>query len=518
VSQVNGSNAVAPASSDGRWEATETSAWVQYLLAAVVVLGVTLPLLFLRPVLGPRPIALIYLLVVVLMALFVGRGPTLLAATMSALLWDFCFLPPVATFFIDNVEDGILFGMYFVVALVLGQLTARIRAQEKARRQGEERATALYELTRELAAAVTLDQLLERVVRHLERTFDAKVAVLLPDSARQLSFHAHRASTCEIYGPEQPVADWAFHNRRAAGKFSENRPEVDTHFIPLMAGENILGVIGLRFEQSSAPNLQQGNLLEAFGQHIALALDRYRLREEAEQTKLLAESERLSQTLLNSMSHEIRTPLSVIQSATSGLMDLKEPELSSAQHDMISEIQEATERLNRLVGKVLDVTRIESGRVKPKLSLCDVGDLIHVALKETKKELMQHKVMVDIAPALPLVRADFVLLQQALMNLLSNASFHTPEGTAIKVSASVRDRSLLVSVADRGPGLPPEAIPRLFDKFFRAPGAPTGGTGLGLSLVKGFVEAQGGDVTAANRLGGGALFTIRLPLGQAAPG
>ncbi len=514
MSEVNGSNIAPPPSSGGQWEVTETSPWLQHILAAVVVLGVTLPLFLLRPFLGPRPIALIYLLVVVLMALFVGRGPTLLAATMSALLWDFCFLPPLATFRIDNVEDGILFGMYFVVALVLGQLTARIRAQEKARRQGEERATALYELIRELAAAATLDQLVPRVVQHLEHTFDARVAVLLPDSAQRLSFHAHPGSTCDISGPEQPVADWAFQNRRVAGKFSGNRPDVETHFMPLTAGENILGVLGLRFDHSSAPNLQQGDLLVAFGQHIALALDRHRLREEAEQTRLLAESERLSQTLLNSMSHEIRTPLAVIQSATSGLIDLKEIEMSSAQYDMIGEIQEATARLNRLVGKVLDVTRIESGRVKPKLSLCDVADLIHVSLKETKKEMARHTVTAEIAPGLPFVQADFVLLQQALMNLLSNASFHTPAGTAIKVGASVRDGGLLLSVADRGPGLPPEAIPRIFDKFFRARGAPTGGTGLGLSLVKGFVEAQGGRVTAENRLGGGALFTIHLPVGQ----
>jgi two-component system sensor histidine kinase KdpD len=187
--------------------------------------------------------------------------------------------------------------------------------------------------------------------------------------------------------------------------------------------------------------------------------------------------------------------------------------MSGAQQTMIAEIQEATERLNRLVGKVLDVSRLESGHVNPKITLCDVGDLVHMAVKETRKELAGHKLAVEIAPGLPLVRGDFVLLQEALKNLLSNAAIHTPPGTAVQVSARVRDGDLLLAVADRGPGISPEALARVFDKFYRASTAPTGGTGLGLSLVKGFVEAHGGRVKAENRVDGGAIFTIRLALG-----
>ncbi|MBU6402383.1 MAG: two-component sensor histidine kinase, partial [Verrucomicrobia bacterium] len=224
------------------------------------------------------------------------------------------------------------------------------------------------------------------------------------------------------------------------------------------------------------------------------------------------ESERLSKNLLNSMSHEIRTPLAAIKGAVGSLAELRDPVLSAAQQQMVTEIQEASERLDRLVGKVLDVTRLESGRVKARLVPCDMGDLIHVAIKETGQELARHQVTVQVAPDLPLVWADFVLLQQALVNLLSNAAVHTPSGTAVQVIARVREGWFNLIVSDRGPGIPSDSLPHLFEKFYRAPTAPAGGTGLGLSIVKGFVEAQGGQVKAENRPEGGAAFEIRLPI------
>ena len=184
---------------------------------------------------------------------------------------------------------------------------------------------------------------------------------------------------------------------------------------------------------------------------------------------------------------------------------------------MVGEIQEAARRLNRLVGNLLSMTRLESGHVKAKIDWCDVADLVQVTLKEIAKDLAQHKVTVGMAEGLPLVRMDFVFMQQVLTNLLLNAAVYTPPGTAVQVNAAVEADTLALTVADNGPGLPPDALPLIFDKFYRAPAAPAGGTGLGLAIVKGFVEAQGGQVKAENRPGGGAVFTIRLPLTKAPP-
>ncbi len=500
-----------------RWKTQTGSAPAQYLLAAAVVLGVTLASFLLRPWVGYRSVALIYLLAVVFMALSVGRGAMLFAAAMSALFWDFFFLAPITHLHIAGVEDAIMFGMYFAVALVLGQLTSRISAQERAKRQGEERATALFLLTRGLAGATTLDQLMQLTVEQVERALRAQIVLLLPDSAQRLSYHAHPGSTYEMPGPEQPVAGWVFEHRKPAGKFSDNGMGADALYVPLLTGDGVMGVMGLSFHEPFPPTIQQQNLLEDFSQQIALALNRHHLREEFEAAKRQAESERLGKTLLDSMSHEIRTPIAAIKSAAGNLVEFKETNLSEFQQQMIGEIQEATERLIRMVGNSLDVSRLESGHLKPKFNLCDVGDLIHLAAEETKAGLARHKLEIELAPGLPLVRMDFVLMQQVLINLLSNAAIYTPPGSAVQLAARVRNGDLVLTVADRGPGIPSEAIPRLFEKFYRLPGSPTGGTGLGLSLVKGFVESQGGRVKVENRFGGGAVFAIHLPVTTALP-
>jgi len=222
--------------------------------------------------------------------------------------------------------------------------------------------------------------------------------------------------------------------------------------------------------------------------------------------------------LLNSISHEMRTPIAAITSAVGSLRDLGGVATADLQHAMLGEIQEAAARLNRLVGNLLNMTRLEAGHVQTRLDWCDVADLIQVTLGEVKRDLARHQVTVEISPGLPLVKMDFVLMQQALANLLLNAAFHTPPGTAVHITARTdEDDTWVLSVADNGPGLPPDALTRVFSKFYRAASAPAGGTGLGLSIVRGFVEAQGGRVKAENRPEGGAVFTIRLPLGTPPP-
>ena len=260
-------------------------------------------------------------------------------------------------------------------------------------------------------------------------------------------------------------------------------------------------MVGVRLPQTKPPNLEQSNLLEAFVRQAALVIDRQRLHDAAQQSQLAAESERLSKTLLDSISHEMRTPIAAITSAASALGDANltaQPGFSEA---LVGEIKEAVARLNRLVGNLLDITRVESGHVKPKLDWCEAGDLVNVTVKSLRKELAGHKVETVIAPQIPLVRMDFVLMEQALTNLLLNAAFHTPAGTPIQVGAPRGKGRTGVDRGGQGPGIPPESLAKIFDKFYRAPGALTGGTGLGLSIVKGFVEAQGGRVSAEQSAG-----------------
>ncbi|EEF57138.1 sensor histidine kinase [Pedosphaera parvula] len=496
------------------WKPQGPIPWKQYgwslgLVAAVTVLNSSLD-----SFIGHRAVALIYLLSVVILALFVGRGPVVMTATLSALLWNFFFLPPRFTLYITTIEDAMMFGMYFIVAIVMGELIARFRAKEKAERKREERTTALYHLTRELADAISLDQIVAVLVRHIGKLFNAEAAVLLSEPGNELPRQPMSGSTLKISEKEHSVATWVLHHNQKAGQFTDNLPLSEALYLPLSTATGALGVVGVRLPQSSAPSLEQTNLLEAFVRQAALVIDRQRLHESFQQTRLVAESERLSKTLLDSISHEMRTPLAAITSATSALGDPSHPASPAYTQAMLNEVREAVTRLNRLVGNLLDIARVETGHVKPRLDWCDVGDLINVTVNHLQKELSGRPLNITIHPQVPLVRMDFVLMEQALTNLLLNAAFHTPAGTAIDILAEPRDKELALTVADHGHGIPPESLPRLFDKFYRTPGTSTGGTGLGLSIVKGFMEAQNGRVQVENRPAGGAAFTLYLPLSE----
>lgn len=489
----------------------------QYGAAVGVVIACTLVNTLLDAFVGSYALALIYLLAIMVMALFMGRGPILLAATAAALSWNFFFLPPRYTLYISSIQDAMMFGMYFAVALVLGQLISRIRTQERAERRREERSSALYLLTRDLAGSASVDDLAARLVKQVSDVFHCNVALLLPEADGSLARSPHASSTLAISEKEQSVAAWTYRFSKAAGRFTENLPAAEALHLPLATQRGSVGVLSVRLPDEPPPTLEQRDLLDAFARQSALVLDRMRLAAAAEQARLLAESERLSKSLLNSVSHELRTPLAAITTAVTGLDETGPDAPRSLRAGYVAEIQEGAARLNRLVGNLLDMTRLESGRVTPRLDWCDVSDLVNAALDKTKKDLSRHKVIVTLDGRLPLVKLDFVLIEQVLINLLVNAGAYTPRGTAVEIRAFVRQDELVLKVSDHGPGLPPESLPYVFDKFYRAPGAPSGGTGLGLSIARGFVDAHGGRIEASNRAGGGAEFTVWLPLGDAQP-
>jgi two-component system sensor histidine kinase KdpD len=342
--------------------------------------------------------------------------------------------------------------------------------------------------------------------------FHAPVGVLLHVNG---ALETHPDGSLPFTDKEFGVADWAFRQRKPAGRFTDNLPGAKAFHLPLATERKAFGVLAVELGEKRF-TLAQRDLLETFARQAALILDRVELRTAAEQARLLAESEKFSRTLLNSISHELRTPLAASTSAASALAsaDSATPEQRRA---LMDEILEANSRLNRVVGNLLDVARLESGKVRPNLDWHDARDLVQTTLRELRRELATHSVTSDLPREPVLVRLDFSLMQHALGNLLLNAASHTPNGTAVAVSAELAGGNLRLSVADQGPGIPKDLLPRVFDKFFRGPSAPTGGSGLGLTIVKGFVEAHGGSVTADNRPGGGALFAISLPQPEKPP-
>jgi len=450
----------------------------------------------------------LYLLTVIALSLRVGRWPMLYAAALSAVTWNFVFMPPRLEFAAPGVEDSLMLGSYCFVALIGGQLAARIRSQEREERLREQRATAFFHLTRALAATRTLDEAAEVALRQADDLFAARTALLLPDAMGRLI--AHPASSFAADESEFAVASAALRGGRPLGRYTENLGSVESMHVPLQRAGATLGIFAVRLPTEIVQlTPKQWDLIEGFAEQIALFVEREQFRVSAEREKLLQESERLHRTLLDSVSHELKTPLAVLRAATEKLATAD----TARRAALAGEIGTATRRLDHLVANLLNQTRLESGGLKAQLDWCDARDLVEAARRAAGNVLQDRPVRVEIAPDLPLFRADAVLMEHVLANILLNAAHYTPAESPIRVTAGLQAEPprIFIQIADRGPGIAPELLPQLFQKFRRGPSAPAGGLGLGLSIVRGFMHAQGGDVEAGSAEEGGAAFTVHLP-------
>jgi two-component system sensor histidine kinase KdpD len=488
------------------------SSVLQYLAAVLVIGGVALLCYPAASFLGYQTVSLILLLAVVLLPLKLGAGPVLLAAGLSALAWDFFFIPPRFTFVIASGQDLLMVITYFAIATVTGTLTARIRAREKAVRQREERAIALYSLTKDLSVAAGQDDVARAAVKNLKKFFDAEVTVFLSEPDGDIFTQAHPASTYQVDGKEFSVAAWVYWNEKTAGRYTDTLPFAQATYYPMSGPRYPLGVAGIKLNRKGQLTHDQETLLLNFISQVASTLEREQLNEIAKKSITFVESERLYKTLFNSISHELRTPVAAIVSASETILDGKALSDAEMRKNLTLEIHMAAERLNRLIDNLLDMTRLESGRIKPALDWCDVHDVINTTLRKLASELSMHQVSVEVAPDMPLVKMDFGLIEQAITNLLHNASLYTPPGSRIQIRVFPQERECFMIISDNGPGFPKDALPKVFDKFYRVPGTKAGGTGLGLSIVQGFVNAHQGTITVENGENGGARFTIRLPM------
>ncbi|OHD70986.1 MAG: hypothetical protein A2W19_07635 [Spirochaetes bacterium RBG_16_49_21] len=488
-----------------------TSRLKDYAASAACIFGVTLLSLFLVGVTGYWTIALIYLLSVSILALIIGPGPVLLAATISALLWNFLFIPPLYTFRINKLEDALMFGTYFVIAIILGSLTSRLRSKEKALRVREQRITELYEFSKSLGNAVGIDEVVSTAVRYMERYLGSGIAVILSDDSGSLAANPHAGSSLGLSLKERGVAEWSFRNKRPAGLFTDTIPHSDARYVPLIAPGSVVGVLCIRPSSGASFTLEQEGFLQNIVYQLSTRIERENLSMMRQKALLVEESERLYNILLNSISHEIRTPLTAITAASSSMLDdaiEARPEIRRA---LSEEIRKASRRLNRLVDNLLDINRLESGMLKLNRQAYDLGDLVSVAVRRLGSELVSHNVIVSIDDGLPMISVDFALMEQVFVNLLYNAVMYTPAGSAISVGAAADRNMMTVTVSDNGPGINNGDIPFIFDKFRRGSNSAAGGTGLGLSICKGIMEAHGGSISAKNNASGGAVFTIQLP-------
>ena len=484
----------------------------RYLLGLLLVAAATGLGALIDPYIHPTNLIVIYLLSAVLAAVYLGRGPSIMVSILSVAAFDYFFVPPRLTLAVADTEYLLTFIGLLAVSLVISQLTAMVRGQAEAVQRREVETVELYELGRDLTVAANLDAVAEAAISHVGQTFSREVAVFLP-VGNDLKAYALSPGLV-ISENDQAVATWVFEHAQEAGRGTETLPEASMRYQPLKTTRGVVGVLGVKpVDPSRHLTRDQHRTLDAFVNQIGLAVERASLADQARQAEVLEITDKLQTALLNSISHDLRTPLVSITGALSSLADDQIILDASARRSLIETAVEEADRLNRLVGNLLDMTRLESGAMRFKKETLDIQDVVGSALEELGGRLGDRKIDIDIPSELPLVQLDFVLVERVLVNVIDNALKYSQPDTPIGIKAHAAGAFLEIEVADRGAGIPPEDLTRIFDKFYRVQRPDiVSGSGLGLSISKGIVQAQGGFIAAENRPGGGTIITISLPL------
>jgi two-component system sensor histidine kinase KdpD len=458
-------------------------------------------------------IAMLFLLVVLLVAVRFGRGPSVTATCVSVACFDFFFVPPRFTFAISDFQYLVTFGVMLAVGLITGHLTAGLRFQAHVAARRESRTRALYEFARALSGVLQTEQIQEATRDAIGHAFGARTVLLLPDADGRLGVAAD-AGDAPAFAIDTGIAQWAYDHGASAGMGTDTLPGSPLFYMPLVAPMRTRGVLAI---EATAPHWllapEQRQQLDTFATLAAIALERVHYIEVAQEALVKIESERLRNSLLAALSHDLRTPLTSLMAQAESLAR-SAPPLAPSQRAMADALRDEMVRMSMLVTNLLDMARIESGDVKLKLQWQPVEEVIGSALSASRAALADHVVETHVPADLPLVQYDAVLLERVLANLLENAGKYTPPGSTVAVSAERHGQWLNVTVADDGPGLPPGQEEAVFDKFTRGEReSAKPGVGLGLAICRAIVGAHGGSIHAANRPEGGAAFVFTLPLG-----
>lgn len=483
-----------------------------YWNTACLLVGVTLINGLLNPFVGYRAVGFLFLLAVLSVGASASLGPTLFAATVSALLWNVFFIPPLFSFEMREPADVVLCLIYFVVAAVSGSLTNQIRAQARVLREREDRTNLLYEVAQDIAQGRQKNEFLVRINERVGKLLGGRCSIYLVDRGGKIDVETPRPYAEGLTEKERGVALWAFSSGKRAGWSTETLSESPALFLPLEGLQEKVGVLVYRPHADVRLHLEQENLLRGVARQLATALERHFFEQRARDSQKLEASEKLHQTLLNSISHELRTPLTAINGAASALGEADVAENPVLVRDFAAQLLDSTDRLNRVIENLLDMSRINAGVLSLKKEWQDVGELINLSVKKLSKNLRDHRVVIEQTESLPLIEMDFRLFEHAFANLLLNAVNYTPKNTRIWIRAKrVADR-LFIMIEDEGAGISAELQEKVFEKFYRIPGTPTGGTGLGLSIARGLAELHGGSLKMKNRDEGGACFIFSFPI------
>jgi two-component system sensor histidine kinase KdpD len=489
--------------------------WIGYgaALSGIVVAAAVGKIL--EPYVGLESVDLLFLTAIVGVAVWFGLWPSIIASVIASLSYNFLFMSPVYTFTIADPRNVAAFIFFLMMAIVVSNVAARAR-KLAVTAIGRARTTeSLYAFSRKLAGIGTLDDVLWATAYQAASMLKVRVVLLLPEGD-SIVVRAGYPPEDELDDADLAAAKWAWQHDRPAGRGSDTLPGAKRLFLPMRTGRGPVGMVGIDADKPGALlTPDERRLLDALIDQAALAIERVNLVDDMDRVQRTAETERLRSALLTSLSHDLRTPLAAVIGTATTLRDLS-PKLSHEERgELLDDIIDEGERLNRFIANLLDMTKLESGAVVPKAALHDLGEVVGATLRRTSKMLAHHRVELALETDLPMLALDPVMFEQVLFNLLDNAAKYSPPNTTIRIAATREGAAVIVQVLDEGDGIAPDDVEHIFDKFYRAQKVDRvrAGTGLGLAISRGFIEAMHGTISAANRSDrSGAVFTIRLPI------
>lgn len=463
------------------------------------------------PYIGYRAIGPYYLLAILAVSTIASRGPIFFAAVVAAVAWDFFFIPPRFTFAISSFEDAMMVLSFFVTAIVGGLLTSRIKRQEQALESREERSRLLYEFVQRLAEAKSLEQIQIVVTSTVDRLFGGNCSIFMIDSARNANWDKPFGKP--LAEKDLAVARWSFENGKPAGWSTATLSGSKSLCMPMRGNSGVVGVLSfLPKENQRELSTEKESFLETILSQFSIAFERFQFREAAQSAKLYEASETLHQTLLNSVSHELRTPITALIGTASALNDEKTFNDPAARVALTGELVSSAHRLDRVVENLLDLSRLQKGTLQLKREWFDAADLLSSVKATLRQEFADRSIHICRDDGL-LLEGDFQLLSHALNQLILNAIKYSKPEAKIEIEFSKNGDTGTISVRDEGSGIPEGSEHQIFDKFYRLPGTPAGGMGLGLTIASNIIRLHGGSIVAKNRTDtNGAIFVIELPL------
>lgn len=492
-------------------------AWLPYALTLAIVAGCTLISESMRRMaLAEANIAMVFLLGVVVAATRLGRGPAILASVLGVVVFDFFFVPPRITFAVADAQYILTFAIMAGIGILISTLTARIRDQLRSSQEQERRTAALYRLTRQLGELSGSQFLLTAASRWLTEVFGGENVLYRMTADNRPELQVGEKAQIAHTPVNDIVAQWVAGHRAAAGLGTETLPNATALFLPLTGSQHVVGVLGIRPDPPTRfADPGERRMLESCANLVALSLERDFSVLEAQDAQLKIQSEQLRSSLLSSVSHDLRTPLTVIAGSASRLLERNQNLADDSEsRESLETLVAESHRLTRLVENLLEMTRLESGPIQLDRQWHVLEEIVGSARNRLRDDLASYNVNVHIPSDFPLLEIDGLLIEQVFLNLLENAVRYAPKGSTIEITATASERDVVIRVADDGPGLTPGSEAAIFDKFTRGTReAPDGrrGVGLGLAICKAIVQVHGGQITAGQRPGGGALFTLRLP-------